>query len=71
MPAWHVAALTHRRRVCSANEDALAIDSYVLTGDMTEPQRCQPRRSPVDRARRHMPSAPLRHARPELQLKPI
>ncbi|WP_024513343.1 protein phosphatase 2C domain-containing protein [Bradyrhizobium sp. ARR65] len=37
MPAWYVAAFTHRGRVRSANEGALAVDGYVLTGDMTEP----------------------------------
>lgn len=37
MPIWHTAAFTHRGRIRSANEDAVAIDQRVLTGDMAEP----------------------------------
>jgi serine/threonine protein phosphatase PrpC len=37
MLVWHAAAFTHRGRVRSANEDAVAIDLRILTGDMTEP----------------------------------
>jgi len=37
MPVWHAAAFTHRGRVRPANEDTVAIDGHVLTGDMTEP----------------------------------
>ncbi|SIO67609.1 protein phosphatase [Bradyrhizobium erythrophlei] len=37
MPHWSIAAFTHRGRVRPANEDAIAIDTRVLTGDMSTP----------------------------------
>ncbi|MBH5385251.1 PP2C family protein-serine/threonine phosphatase [Bradyrhizobium diversitatis] len=37
MPSWNIAAFTHRGRVRSTNEDAVAVHKRILTGDMTEP----------------------------------
>lgn len=37
MPNWTIAAFTHRGRVRSVNEDAIAVRTRILTGDMTEP----------------------------------
>lgn len=37
MPNWTIAALTHRGRVRSVNEDAVAVHKRILTGDMTVP----------------------------------
>lgn len=37
MPNWTIAAFTHRGRVRSVNEDAIAVNTRILTGDMTEP----------------------------------
>jgi serine/threonine protein phosphatase PrpC len=37
MPSWIIAAFTHRGRVRPANEDAIAIDTRVLTGEMSTP----------------------------------
>lgn len=37
MPNWTIAAFTHRGRVRSANEDALAVDTHILTGNMDKP----------------------------------
>lgn len=37
MPDWTIAAFTHRGRVRSVNEDAIAVHTRILTGDMTEP----------------------------------
>jgi PPM family protein phosphatase len=37
MPNWTIAAFTHRGRVRSVNEDALAVHKRILTGDMTVP----------------------------------
>ncbi|MEY9242526.1 PP2C family protein-serine/threonine phosphatase [Bradyrhizobium elkanii] len=37
MPSWTIAAFTHRGRVRPNNEDAIAIDNRVLTGDMDVP----------------------------------
>jgi PPM family protein phosphatase len=37
MPHWSIAAFTHRGRVRPANEDAIAIDTRILTGDMSSP----------------------------------
>lgn len=37
MPNWTIAAFTHRGRVRSVNEDAIAVQMRILTGDMTEP----------------------------------
>ncbi|MCK1389002.1 protein phosphatase 2C domain-containing protein [Bradyrhizobium sp. 21] len=37
MPSWTLAAFTHRGRVRPNNEDAVAIDNRVLTGDMDAP----------------------------------
>jgi hypothetical protein len=37
MPNWSVAAITHSGRVRSQNEDAVAIDNHILTGDMYAP----------------------------------
>ena len=37
MTGWTIAAFTHRGRVRPANEDAIAIDTRVLTGDMNTP----------------------------------
>jgi len=37
MVGWTIAAFTHRGRVRPANEDAIAIDTRVLTGDMNAP----------------------------------
>ncbi|MCS3498682.1 protein phosphatase [Bradyrhizobium japonicum] len=37
MPSWTISAFTHRGRVRPNNEDAIAIDSRVLTGDMDVP----------------------------------
>ena len=37
MTHWTLAAFTHRGRVRPANEDAIALDSRVLTGDMGSP----------------------------------
>jgi PPM family protein phosphatase len=34
---WSIAAFTHRGRVRPANEDAIALDTRVLTGDMNAP----------------------------------
>ena len=34
---WIIAAFTHRGRVRPANEDAIAVDTRVLTGDMSVP----------------------------------
>lgn len=37
MTHWTIAAFTHRGRVRPANEDAIAVGSRVLTGDMSSP----------------------------------
>lgn len=37
MSSWTIAAFTHRGRVRPVNEDAVAVNTRVLTGDMTEP----------------------------------
>ncbi|KRR26215.1 hypothetical protein CQ14_21305 [Bradyrhizobium lablabi] len=37
MSTWTIAAFTHRGRVRSANEDALAVDTHILTGNMDKP----------------------------------
>ncbi len=37
MVGWTIAAFTHRGRVRPANEDAIAISSQILTGDMDAP----------------------------------
>jgi len=37
MSSWTIAAFTHRGRVRSVNEDAIAVHKRILTGDMTEP----------------------------------
>jgi serine/threonine protein phosphatase PrpC len=37
MTGWTIAAFTHRGRVRPANEDAIAIDTRILTGDMRSP----------------------------------
>ena len=37
MPCWTISAFTHRGRVRPNNEDAIAIDNRVLTGDMDAP----------------------------------
>ncbi|MEZ5819251.1 MAG: protein phosphatase 2C domain-containing protein [Xanthobacteraceae bacterium] len=37
MPNWTIAAFTHRGRVRSVNEDAVAVHKCILTGDMAEP----------------------------------
>ena len=37
MLSWQVAAITHRGHVRPANEDAIAIDGHILTGEMTKP----------------------------------
>jgi protein phosphatase len=37
MPNWTIAAFTHRGRVRSVNEDAIAAHIRILTGDMSEP----------------------------------
>lgn len=37
MPGWTIAAFTHRGRVRQANEDAIAIGTRVLTGNMSTP----------------------------------
>ncbi|UPK38204.1 hypothetical protein IVB18_13625 [Bradyrhizobium sp. 186] len=37
MTGWTIAAFTHRRRLRPANEDAVAVDARVLTGDMNAP----------------------------------
>ncbi|WP_426421793.1 PP2C family protein-serine/threonine phosphatase [Bradyrhizobium genosp. A] len=37
MPSWTIAAFTHRGHVRPDNEDAIAIDDRVLTGDMDVP----------------------------------
>jgi protein phosphatase len=37
MTGWAIAAFTHRGRVRPANEDAIAVGSRVLTGDMSTP----------------------------------
>src|SRR5258706_4366441 len=37
MTGWTIAAFTHRGRVRPANEDAIALDTGVLTGDMSSP----------------------------------
>lgn len=37
MTGWTIAAFTHRGRVRPANEDAIAIDTRFLTGDMNAP----------------------------------
>ena len=40
MPAWSVSAFSHRGLVRPVNEDAVAIDGKILTGDMDKPCRC-------------------------------
>jgi serine/threonine protein phosphatase PrpC len=37
MTNWTIAGFTHRRRVRQGNEDAVAIDSRIFTGDMATP----------------------------------
>lgn len=37
MSAWSIAAFTHRGRVRPSNEDTIAVDGRILTGDMSEP----------------------------------
>jgi serine/threonine protein phosphatase PrpC len=37
MTRWTIAAFTHRGRVRPANEDAIAVDTHVLRGDMSAP----------------------------------
>lgn len=37
MTDWTVAAFTHRGRVRPTNEDAIALDTHILTGDMSSP----------------------------------
>ena len=37
MPNWTIAAFTHRGRVRAANEDAIAVHTRILTGNMDEP----------------------------------
>jgi PPM family protein phosphatase len=37
MLVWHTAAFTHRGRVRTANEDNVAIEGRILTGDMAAP----------------------------------
>ena len=37
MPSWTIAAFTHRGRVRPVNEDAVAINTRILTGNMAEP----------------------------------
>lgn len=37
MSSWTIAAFTHRGRVRPVNEDALAIDTRILTGNMDKP----------------------------------
>jgi len=37
MSGWTIAAFTHRGRVRAVNEDAVAVHTQILTGDMTEP----------------------------------
>jgi protein phosphatase len=37
MHDWTIAAFTHRGRVRTANEDALAVDKHIFTGNMNEP----------------------------------
>jgi serine/threonine protein phosphatase PrpC len=37
MTGWTIAAFTHRGRVRPANEDAIAVDTRILTGDMSAP----------------------------------
>jgi PPM family protein phosphatase len=37
MPHWSIAAFTHRGRVRPDNEDAIAIGTHILTGDMAAP----------------------------------
>jgi serine/threonine protein phosphatase PrpC len=37
MTLWTIAAFTHRGRVRPANEDAVAVDTHILTGDMSAP----------------------------------
>jgi PPM family protein phosphatase len=37
MSAWSIAAFTHRGRVRPSNEDTIAVDGRISTGDMSEP----------------------------------
>src|SRR3954453_23581194 len=37
MPNWTIAAFTHRGRVRPSNEDAIAVHTRILTGNMGEP----------------------------------
>ena len=37
MPSWTIAAFTHRGRVRPVNEDAIAVHTRILTGNMDEP----------------------------------
>ena len=37
MPTWNIAAFTHRGRVRPVNEDSVAVNTRILTGNMTEP----------------------------------
>lgn len=37
MPSWTIAAFTHRGRVRPVNEDAVAVHTRILTGNMDEP----------------------------------
>ena len=37
MRTWNIAVFTHRGRVRPANEDAIAVHTRVLTGDMNAP----------------------------------
>jgi protein phosphatase len=37
MPNWTIAAFTHRGRVRPVNEDAIAVRTRILTGDMPNP----------------------------------
>jgi serine/threonine protein phosphatase PrpC len=38
MVTWSIAAFTHRGRVRPSNEDTIAVDGRILTGNMSEPQ---------------------------------
>jgi PPM family protein phosphatase len=36
-PTWHVSAFTHRGRIRGSNEDTIAIDGQILSGDLPAP----------------------------------
>ena len=37
MPSWNIAAFTHRGRVRPSNEDGVAVNTRILTGNMDKP----------------------------------